>query len=241
MPRAAIEWQAGLSYLASQGLNLVASFSVSGLPRQLQDQLTAQIPDSSRFASLILTANAGRDFWEALQSSGPQGRDPVDHFSLTVSQTLVERNLDGAEHQVLYPGPFSISLSELGQLAGWHHPSPIGNGIHPKYGLWFAYRSLLLVGQDLPHQAVPRQASPCDSCVDKPCMSACPGQAVHFGHPLALNACIKHRISDHSSCRDRCLSRLACPVGAAYRYDEDQLQYHYLHSLESLELWLDPE
>ena len=42
----------------------------------------------------------------------------------------------------------TVNLQNLGQLLGWHTSSPLMIGIHPEYGLWSAYRVLMLANTD---------------------------------------------------------------------------------------------
>jgi len=54
------------------------------------------------------------------------------------------------------------------------HRSPLGLLIHPEWGLWHSYRGALGLRERLdlpPHESV---ASPCESCRERPCLSACP-------------------------------------------------------------------
>ena len=109
-------------------------------------------------------------------------------------------------------------------LLGW---SPLGLNIHPTYGLWHAYRAALLfpVAFDLP---VPRSgAHPCDSCLAKPCLSACP---VHAFSPAGYDvpACAGHlKTSRGEACMSRgCLARHACPVGQGLGYAPAQAEFH---------------
>ena len=51
---------------------------------------------------------------------------------------------------------------------------------------------------------------------------------------FALEKCLAYRRRGDSHCRDTCLARLACPVGSQHRYDDDQMQHSYAHSLTML-------
>ena len=77
----------------------------------------------------------------------------------------------------------------------------------------------------------------CDTCIDKPCMSACPAQAVLGIGQFDFNGCAGHRHQPGSGCADRCLSRLACPIAPEQRYPIEQVQYHYSLSLSAIREW----
>jgi len=84
-----------------------------------------------------------------------------------------------------------------------------------------------------PHLTVNDASAPCVSCADKPCVESCPASAI-VDQRLDIERCTSYRKSDKSTCQATCHARLACPVGRKYRYDADQLAYHYQHSLESI-------
>lgn len=107
------------------------------------------------------------------------------------------------------------------------HPSPIGLLIHPRWGLWHAYRGGLTFADRLPLPPRTSAPSPCASCEAKPCLNACPVGAFSFnGYHLA--ACVAHVSSlAGAQCRQGgCLARHACPVGPAPGYAPQQRQFH---------------
>lgn len=114
-----------------------------------------------------------------------------------------------------------------GRRAGAGHVSPLGLNIHPRFGLWHAYRAALLfpVVFDLPpHRAGPH---PCESCVERPCLSACPVGAF-TGQSYELDQCVDH-IADATGAdcmAGGCLARRACPVGRAFAYQPEQARFH---------------
>jgi hypothetical protein len=224
----------GRVFLAEQGLNLMAVFDCQSEP--VASLLGDRVYDAERY--LILLGNGGPNFWRALQAQAQaDSNDPVDTFSRALAVRFVEQYLQ-ANARVLYPDEQSLPLQQLGALAGWHHPSPLGVGIHADYGLWFAYRAAVLTDAPLKPTVWPQtesaNKSPCDRCATKPCLSACPGQALNASNPLDLTRCLAWRKTPDSSCATTCLARLACPVGAEQRYDQAQIRYHYGRSLASL-------
>lgn len=80
--------------------------------------------------------------------------------------------------------------------------------IHPTFGPWFALRAVLLLDGIEPPLA-PRVSLPC-ACTDHGCVQA-------FDHAMA----------HPDDWRAWLAVRDACPIGRAYRYDDDQLAYHY--------------
>ena len=104
--------------------------------------------------------------------------------------------------------------------------SPLGILIHPQFGLWHAYRAALLFAQnvDLPPRS--DASNPCESCMEKPCLSACPVNAFN-SQGYDLGACADHIARPSSDCAlTGCHARNACPVGPEWRYHPAQLQFH---------------
>jgi len=222
----------GCEYLAKQGLNLVAVLDCTAEP--IVNLLGEQ---DSAYRCLILLGNGGPSFWRALQAqTNTHPNNPVDDFSRRLAVSFVEDYLQ-ANVRVLYPGDSAVPLQQLGTLAAWHHPSPLGVGIHPYYGLWFAYRAAVLSDAPLTPTAAPQTTSPCAHCREQACLNACPASALALPGPPDVKRCLNWRIAPDSSCADTCLARLACPVGAGQRYDEAQIRYHYGRSLADLQRW----
>ncbi|MGB1251798.1 MAG: hypothetical protein ACPG8W_14360 [Candidatus Promineifilaceae bacterium] len=227
--------------LIENGLNLIAVLDTQTLPDTIQTAIPHDL--RQRFGRLMLIGNGGGEkLWPALQQYGMKTPDPIDNFSINMARQFIHDQLDGADHHILYPLTDSlVSLQQLGSLAGWHHPSPLGLGIHSHYGVWFAYRVALLIDADMPLRVEQPTPSPCDSCLDKPCMTSCPINAVRGIDQFQVGRCGKHRVAENSSCADRCLSRLACPVGTTHRYPLAQIQYHYANALPAMRAWYEKE
>ena len=224
----------GVEFLAEHGLNLFATLPCEGLPHEIRQAMLAEGIPLQDYRSLVLIGHGGRRLWQALTAFGMLTADPVDHFSLVMTRRFIAEFLDAPPVLMLYPGGHTIPLQRLGTLAGWHHPSPLGLGINETYGLWFAYRAAFLTTLPLPSIKNPTTTSPCEMCLNKPCIGACPAQAVQGVDQFKVSACVAFRLQAQSVCQDRCLSRLACPVASEHRYEPEQLNYHYNHSLSSV-------
>lgn len=227
-------WQDGVTYLAQHGLNLFAVLDTAVLPSHVESHLVqAGVPLAS-YSRLVLIGNGGRAFWQALLHRPPPTADPVDDFSEMLTRRFIADYVNDMDVFWLFPSERLIPLQQLGGLAGWGHSSPLGLQISARYGLWFAYRAAFLTNADLPVVVAAPTPSPCATCEHKPCVAACPATAVHPASPLDLTACLSHRTRPASSCADRCLARLACPVAPEHRYEMAQVRYHYGRSLAAL-------
>jgi hypothetical protein len=172
---------------------------------------------------VILIGNAGPQMFTRFhreQGSAPGG---LDGWCRTVIGALAERL--GA--QAVYPfdtppPPFLTWAKRTGAI----HQSPLGLGIHADYGLWHAYRAALMfpVAFDMP---ISRSRSPCDTCADQPCLSACPVDAF-TGSFYDVERCVDHIASaaGRDCMAEGCLARRACPIGRAFRYQPAQSRFH---------------
>ncbi|MDA0244186.1 MAG: hypothetical protein OT477_12280 [Chloroflexi bacterium] len=228
--------EAGKTFLAENGLNLWAFLDCATLPEPIQRQFKVSNIPLEKYNRLVLLGHGGPRFWQALAEYGHITPNPVDYFSTTITRRFITDYLVSPPIYWLYPSQLIIPLQQLGELAHWAHPSPLGLGISPQYGVWFAYRTAFLAIADVPVGSSETAApSPCHTCLDKPCQTACPAGAVDEPHQFGLQDCARYRLQPDSSCGDRCLARLACPVAAEHKYGLPQVQYHYGRSLITLQ------
>jgi epoxyqueuosine reductase len=223
--------------LFERGLLLRGVLAMDMLPSGVRNAIAAAGPGLLDHRQLLVFGHAGPRMWRALRKAQPEpwtSADPVDEFSLATVRAHLEDELGVHRWAPVYPGPALIPLQELGTLLGWHHPSPLLVGISEAFGTWFAYRAVVVADTTLPltPPASP-QPSPCSTCVEKPCLSACLGAALTTG-TLTIDRCTTFRVGEASPCALRCPAREACPIGAEHRYDADQIRYHYGTSLTTI-------
>ena len=85
--------------------------------------------------------------------------------------------------------------------------------IHPDYGLWHGYRGALLFADAIKLPPPDRRASPCASCPDRPCLSACPAGAFD-GKSYDVPACARHLVAaPEADLHGYRLSRAPCLPG----------------------------
>lgn len=225
--------------LNDAGLNCHAVFAIEKLSEQVKAILFARCPQAKDYRQLILIGHAGRQFWqsfnERIAEVGHQAH-PIDTFTVSVVQEFLQTEHPAASYEIVYPGAVTVSLQEVGKLAGWHHASPFMVGVNEHFGSWFAYRALLLANTDLPATSTVVSASPCVTCEDTPCISACPPGALDDGK-FNLEKCLGYRQQVDSPCKNTCLARCACPVAGEHRYTDEQMQYHYGRSMKMIELY----
>ena len=176
-------------------------------------------------ATIILIGQVGGSAWDAFSAAGLDEPDPMDRWTERVVRPIA--NALGARAVFPNDRPYQ-PFQQWAARAEPVHPSPLGLLIHPDFGLWHAYRAALIfecLVDGLPDRA--ERPSPCDTCVEKPCLSACPVGAFTGTH-YEVDVCAGHlRSRKEPDCIALgCRARDACPVGTEYRYSEPQIQFH---------------
>lgn len=179
--------------------------------------------------SALLVGQAGASIWphvlawERARAAAPAAH-PVDEWTRVVLEPLAARF--GAQAVFPFERPFR-PFQRWAKRAEGLRPSPLGLLMHPVYGLWHAYRGALLFAAEIPIQAPDAAIHPCDACIGKPCLSACPSRAWRDGG-FDVRACMDHLNGPAGgACMSGgCLARNACPHGAAYRYPAAAQAHH---------------
>jgi ferredoxin len=171
--------------------------------------------------TLVMVGNAGPDMWSTFEAvrGDYAGRDnPLDGWISDVC---------GATPLFPFGGPPHLPFQRWAQRAEPVYPSPVGVLIHPDFGLWHAYRGALAFTEKLPLPQTDTRPAPCETCLDKPCLSACPVDAF-AGGTYDVPACVGHITDgDDADCMPRgCAARRACPVGQEYIYAPAQAEFH---------------
>lgn len=191
-------------------------------------------PDGSPAGAVLLVGNIGagywRDFteWHARQP-GPM-TDSLDRWSRDVIAAAA--TVIGASVAMPNDRPFA-PFQQWAMRAEGLKPSPLGLLMHPRHGLWHAFRGALLLDMTLSPRVLQNlnpttegRVHPCDLCASKPCLGACP-VAAHDARRFAHDACLSHIASpDGAACAQTCLARNACPHGAEWRYPPQVQIFH---------------
>ncbi|MBU6266770.1 MAG: 4Fe-4S dicluster domain-containing protein [Sphingomonadales bacterium] len=176
--------------------------------------------------SLVLVGFVGRAGWDAFAAAPERGdgqQHPLDRWSRRMIDAIAGR-LDA---HAVYPfeGPPYWPFQRWARRAEPLHPSPLGLLIHPVYGVWHSYRGALAFRQDVASPPPVPTLSPCDNCVGKSCLSACPVRAfTSAGYDVAACAA-SLRANEHACMALGCLARRACPVGVHHAHAPDQAEF----------------
>ncbi|MET2826308.1 4Fe-4S dicluster domain-containing protein [Mesorhizobium shangrilense] len=178
--------------------------------------------------SALLVGQAGAAPWPHFlrwREKQPQAvANPLDTWSRQVIGAVADAF--GARAVSPSDKPY-LPFQQWAMRAEGLKPSPLGILMHPRYGLWHAYRGALLFEDELPIEVPQAAIHLCDACVGKPCMKACPVDA-YSAEGFAYQSCLAHvRGATGEPCRSGgCLDRNACPYGTAYRYPAEVQAFH---------------
>lgn len=188
--------------------------------------------EDGKARTVVLVGHAGSSLWPAFtawRAGQPDlgGSDPLDHWSKAVIGPVAAK-LGAVAY---YPSdapyqPFQRWAIAAEGLAA----SPLGILVHPQFGLWHGYRAALgFSRRDATEGKGGRLApSPCVNCFNKPCISHCPANALRgarFDH-VRCRSYLATPAGQDGCVATGCAARAACPVGSAYRYDQEQVRFH---------------
>ena len=191
------------------------------------DEERPEGPGGAPARAVVLVGNAGAAYWRHFSrwraGQAASLANPLD----TWSRMVIARAAGAVGARVAMPNdrPY-LPFQQWAMRAEGLKPSPLGLLIHPRFGLWHAFRGALLLDVEIPIQAVGEVNHPCDLCLGKPCLNACPVSA-YSAQGFAHEACLAHvRGGEGAVCRVRCLARNACPQGREWRYPAEVQAFH---------------
>ena len=101
--------------------------------------------------------------------------------------------------EILFPNDhYTLPLQKIARHLNLSSQSPIGIDINNEFGLWFAIRGVFLTSKKLPLLPREKNISPCDTCIEKPCL---------------LSSSFTQ-------------ARLNCPIKIEHKYKDSQIEYH---------------
>lgn len=164
-------------------------------------------------------------FWAHVQAA-PEFQDghadPMDRWSTRVITDLAQ-DLGG---EPLFP--FGVPARPFVRWAlrsGRAWSSPVSLLVHDRAGLLVSYRGAILFPGYLP---LPEPSTcPCDTCGDRPCLSACPVAALTAeGYNVTACRAFLDQPGDAACMTGGCQVRRACPVSRSYPRDPAQSAFH---------------
>ena len=181
------------------------------------------------YRSAAVFGSGGGALWAAFEEdlrANPRHLSDEDHPLDAFVRRAVSRLELPAQCRVVRAAGDETTFVDFRPLAlaaglGWH--SKLGLLMHPEHGPWMGLRVAIFTTEVLEVTGALEGEGPCAGC-PAPCSAACPVDAP--GIPFDIKACGRfHHTSD--DCKHTCHARSACPEGAAHRYPEAAIRYHY--------------
>jgi hypothetical protein len=133
--------------------------------------------DGQAAQAVVLIGNAGAMMFARFAAASDPAADSLDEWT----RTTIESVASGFAAKALFPFESPpLPFLTWARRGGGGHISPIGLNIHPRYGLWHAYRAALVFYREIELPPAPSGASPCDNSLAKPCLTTCPVSAFSF-------------------------------------------------------------
>jgi hypothetical protein len=219
---------AALHTLLGEAL-LPFGLSVFGWFEPLSDEIQGGLGNTNNWLMAALIGNRPVDgqhrMWPVFCAS-PENSDglpdPLDRWTKRVIDPIA----DEFSAEVAYPfGVETYPFQRWAKRVMGLQASPLGILIDPDHGLWTGFRAALIFPETFDFPSQVHRQHPCDTCSEKPCLTACPIGAFSDSG-FAVNDCRDHVVSRQSpDCLDiGCIARAACPVGIPYT--AAQIRFH---------------
>jgi hypothetical protein len=207
------------AWLAGIGDRLVrAGFLPAGHFAPRPGDSVPAMADGAAAAALLLVGSLSDELFRPFRES-PEAADgapdPLDRYTRRVLTGIAGEFSLG----VVFPfeGPPYFPFQRWALRTGGFSPSPMGVLAHREYGTWLGLRAALLSAEPVGATAAAAEPGPCETCLEKPCIAACPAGALSDAPPPAgydVPRCLAHlRAAPEAACHTGCLARRACPFG----------------------------
>ena len=209
-----------------QDLNKLGFVPFCSLQVESEEELP-KLDSGKPVKSLLIVGNAGSEIWPKFSLGWQefQSSDPLDHWT----ESELRKVAATFQFGVIFPfeGPPYYPFQRWALKSNIFSQSPLGVLIHKIYGPWLAFRGALLSSEVINFSPDSGDTELCKSCVDKPCLSVCPVNAISLDHGYDAEACRAHLRDDIAAeCHTGCQARCACPYGTEFRYDSNHARFH---------------
>lgn len=176
----------------------------------------------------IALIGAGPAMWPTFKASDEYADgapDPLDRWS----KRLIRPHATALDGEALFPsdGPPYAPFISWATATGRFWQSPSGMLVHDVAGLMISIRGAVRVRADAPVDSVPGP-SPCLSCQDQPCRTACPVDALSAEKGYDVPACrgFLDTTQGADCLQQGCKARRACPISQAFAREPEQSAFH---------------
>ena len=186
-------------------------------------------PDADDFSqsSTLVLLGPTYNFWDIITASDiyRDGKsDPIDRWS-TKTITAIAQNL-GARPIFPFGGPPYAPFLNWAKASGQAWDSPVGMLVHNLTGLMVSYRGALAFDGRLELPTLTFD-NPCDTCDDKPCLTACPVDALNSnGYDVPKCHAYMDTNAGATCLTQGCLVRRACPASVGANRLAEQSALH---------------
>lgn len=214
--------ETAVAALAPSGLVLRGGFNFN------VDEERPLGPGGMPAAAVLLVGNAGAAYWRQFSQWRGQQTEEIDNPLDRWSRQVIEQVASTIGARVVMPNdrPFA-PFQQWAKRAEGLKPSPLGMLMHPRFGLWHAWRGALLLDVEISIQVAENPIHLCDLCNGKPCLKVCPASAFDGGG-FNYKSCVGHvRGASGKTCRTQgCIARNACPHAGQWRYPVEVQAFH---------------
>ena len=167
------------------------------------------------------------NWWDEFIASaeyGDQAKDPVDRWSKRILGALADQI--GAQAYFPSDGPPYAPFIAWALATGRFWQSPTGMMVHDTAGLMISIRGALEM--PVAPSASRVAQNPCETCVERPCISACPVDALSATAPYDVPACKTYLgTPGGEACMTLgCQVRRACPISQRFERPHAQSAFH---------------
>ncbi len=208
--------------LVAAGFLLVGGF---------QPEETDHVPETgggSAPKTLLIVGSTGPGLWPTFKAA-PEAEDgkpdPMDRYTRRVLSELAA----DFDFEPLFPfdGPPYHPFQKWALKCGGFSQSPFGLLTHIIYGPWAGLRAALLSADDLDIPTRLDTPGPCVTCKEKPCLTACPVDAIQLDTGYDIPRCLEYLGSTpDAGCWTGCRARKACPIDQSHAPDAANGRFH---------------
>ncbi|MBA5778663.1 hypothetical protein H2509_16150 [Stappia sp. F7233] len=178
--------------------------------------------------TLLLIGSAGSALFDAFSASpeASDGKpDPLDRYTARLLRDIADEF--GFTPVFPFDGPPWHPFQAWAMRAGSFSPSPVGVLCHATFGPWAAFRAAFLSPERFGTFEANGAPGPCPSCEGKPCIAACPADALSLEAGYDVPRCREHlKANRDATCHTGCLARRACPIGREFAQTERHAGFH---------------
>ncbi|WP_299478707.1 hypothetical protein [uncultured Roseibium sp.] len=177
---------------------------------------------------LLLIGSTGPSLWPAFSNSdefSDGNPHPLDRYTKRELSRIAASH--GCAPLFPFEGPPYYPFQQWALKCGGFSQSPLGVLAHQDFGPWTGFRAAFLSSQPIAGLDQNTTAGPCETCLDKPCLSACPVNAISVETGYNVPACKAHlETGSDMKCWSGCLARHACPFGSSHKPHPDTARFH---------------